>query len=116
LKDIAKTSVFQLGDYHGLLQALTQTRLGVGSQNSDTELVCYESLAVKAAVARELYSIAAESVTQCGKQQQCKTNATPLYDAITQNQQTTQMLVDKLSNINGYLDKVVYSYTAADCD
>ena len=115
-RDLALSSLLQLGNYHSVLLNLKKTNVGLDTIDADKELACYESLAVKLAVTRELFSIASDTVSQCGLQQNCKTKAYPIFDAITQNQQTTDSLIDKLNDVNGILDKVVYSYTSAKCN
>lgn len=115
-KDLALSSLLQLGRYQSLLLNLKQSSIGLELIDVDKELACYESLAVKLGVTKELFAIASDTVAQCGLQQHCKTNAYPIFDAITQNQLTTESLIGKLNDVNGILDKVVYSYTSAKCN
>jgi hypothetical protein len=82
---------------------------------TQSELACYESLSVNLGVTRELYTIASETVNTCSLKQSCKTQASPLYDAITQEQHSTDVFINKLENIHGQIDKVVLSYTNATC-
>lgn len=114
-RDLALSSLLQLGNYHRFLLNIRNSNIELDTTDADKELSCYASLAVKLAVTRELFSIASDTVAQCGLQQNCKTNAYPFFDAITQNQQATDALVGKLNDVNGILDKVVYSYTSAKC-
>ena len=115
-KDLALSSLLQLGRYQSLLLNVKQSSIGLELIDVDKELACYESLAVKLGVTKELFAIASDTVAQCGLQQHCKTNAYPTFDAITQNQLTTESLIGKLNDVNGILDKVVYSYTSAKCN
>ena len=115
-RDLALSSLLQLGGYHRVLINLKKTKIELDMSNADKALACYESLAVRLAVTRELFTIASDTVAQCGLQQNCKTKAYPIFDAITQNQQTTESLIGKLNDVNGILDKVVYSYTSAKCN
>lgn len=115
-RSLALSSLLQLGSYHNVLVSLKRTYVEPDTSAADEELSCYESLAVKLAVTRELFAIASDTVTQCGLQQNCKTNTYPVFDAITQNQQTTESLIGKLNDVYGVLDKVVYSYTSATCN